>query len=655
MLDLFLQASPEAIFIYDIEDLRFMEVNDAALEIYGYSYKDFIQMDLTDLYAPEDIQTLLDLSNVKNKEKEFTGPWRHKKRDGSEILVEISKMQIAFNGKKAYFNIVKDVTDKIKLQQENQLFDLAFNNINEPFFVTDKSGIILQANKSVKEILQYSEEEIKNRSFVSICHDENRSEALDKIFNPQNKEKSELKLKLKNKSEEFTEFQIISIAITDFNNEITGFSILAKPLNLVLAEDKNNAEEKPQQRTNFSMLSGMFHEILTPLNVILGFIQEITDSIDERSDEISEAVDIINVNRKILMATMDEIIEYSQIEQDEIDFNIKQTRFIDIFENAFEKLKKQVQKEKVLLEPGRISSSLEIKTDVNKFETLFGLFIKISAKITKEENLFISAYPVDDEKFILSIKDARSEISGKLANSLNSFFINEEDQFRNEHGISKVSIGLFTKLTNALGGKAEILSKENINSEFAIILPVNFEPVEIQKEIPEEKILEVQKNEKPSGENISVKPFQYSESPKEEIKNQEKPKPTKGLTGLDYSKLTCLYVEDQPDAQTLFKVQMRDMKEIDFSTNYDQAIYQIQKKKYDFIVVDINLRSQHTGVDVMRMIRTTAENSKSVVIAVTSYMLPGDREKFLAMGFDGFVSKPILKNKLTQVLERIFL
>ena len=59
MFDILIQKNPEPIFIYDKENLKFLEVNNAAVKLYGYSRDEFLQMDLTDLYAPEDIQTLL--------------------------------------------------------------------------------------------------------------------------------------------------------------------------------------------------------------------------------------------------------------------------------------------------------------------------------------------------------------------------------------------------------------------------------------------------------------------------------------------------------------------------------------------------------------------------------------------------------------------
>jgi PAS domain S-box-containing protein len=62
MFDILVKNNPEPVFIYDEENLMFLEVNDAAVALYGYTRDEFLQMDLTDLYSPEDIQSLLDTS-----------------------------------------------------------------------------------------------------------------------------------------------------------------------------------------------------------------------------------------------------------------------------------------------------------------------------------------------------------------------------------------------------------------------------------------------------------------------------------------------------------------------------------------------------------------------------------------------------------------
>ncbi len=81
-----------------------------------------------------------------------------------------------------------------------------------------------------------------------------------------------------------------------------------------------------------SFLSGVFHEILTPMNVILGFSQELTESIENMSPEQKESVDIINQNRSSLLGLMNSIIEFSDIQSKKIENEISEVTIVDIVE-----------------------------------------------------------------------------------------------------------------------------------------------------------------------------------------------------------------------------------------------------------------------------------------------------------------------------------
>ena len=80
MFEILIQKNPEPIFVYDKENLKFLEVNDAAIKLYGYNREEFLQMDLTDLYAPEDIQTLLDSFGDEALKPDLANHFRHRKK-----------------------------------------------------------------------------------------------------------------------------------------------------------------------------------------------------------------------------------------------------------------------------------------------------------------------------------------------------------------------------------------------------------------------------------------------------------------------------------------------------------------------------------------------------------------------------------------------
>src|SRR5210317_2080018 len=96
MSELFIKNNPQPIYIYEKESLRFLDVNEAALNLYGYNTDDFLQMDITDLYTSDDIQTLIDSSKDIFKDCEFSRPFRHRKKDGSFIYVRISRINYKY-------------------------------------------------------------------------------------------------------------------------------------------------------------------------------------------------------------------------------------------------------------------------------------------------------------------------------------------------------------------------------------------------------------------------------------------------------------------------------------------------------------------------------------------------------------------------------
>ncbi|MBK7867113.1 MAG: response regulator [Ignavibacteriales bacterium] len=123
---------------------------------------------------------------------------------------------------------------------------------------------------------------------------------------------------------------------------------------------------------------------------------------------------------------------------------------------------------------------------------------------------------------------------------------------------------------------------------------------------------------------------------------------------INLSGMNCLYIEDQLDSQILFKVQMKDMKSIKFAQSFEDAIPLLENEKFDFIVLDINLQGEYNGLDALKIIRTMDRLEDIPILAVTAYVLPGDKEKFIATGFTDFVSKPIFRNKMVEVLSKIF-
>ncbi|WP_340152938.1 response regulator [uncultured Marivirga sp.] len=111
--DLF-HFSPLPMWVYDKKSLKFLDVNDAAIEHYGYSYEEFLAMDITDIRPPEEISALKD-SMIKQRQPNkniYHGEFTHLKKNGDRIRVEIRSNSFLFRGLQAQIILVNDVTER---------------------------------------------------------------------------------------------------------------------------------------------------------------------------------------------------------------------------------------------------------------------------------------------------------------------------------------------------------------------------------------------------------------------------------------------------------------------------------------------------------------------------------------------------------------
>lgn len=87
--------------------------------------------------------------------------------------------------------------------------------------------------------------------------------------------------------------------------------------------------------------------------------------------------------------------------------------------------------------------------------------------------------------------------------------------------------------------------------------------------------------------------------------------------------------------------------------DFESCLNELENGDYDVILMDINLgRGQMDGTDLLKTIRENERISNIPVFAITSYALPGDREKFLEMGFNHYFSKPIDRNELIGIIQK---
>jgi hypothetical protein len=160
--------NPQPMWIYDLETLGFLEVNDAAINHYGYSREEFMMMNLKNIRPAEDIPLLIENINLVSSSQNPTGGWRHIKKNGEIIYVEITSQSMLFNGLKARHVLINDITERkraeVIIQQEKDFSQMALDSLPGLFYLFDDQGKFLRWNKNFEYSSGYTTEEIAHLS-----------------------------------------------------------------------------------------------------------------------------------------------------------------------------------------------------------------------------------------------------------------------------------------------------------------------------------------------------------------------------------------------------------------------------------------------------------------------------------------------------------
>lgn len=160
---------PLPMWIYDLETLAFLEVNDAAVARYGYSRAEFLKMRITDIRPAEDVARLLRESRKARPPIQHSGEWRHRLRDGQLIDVEITSGTLVFGGRQAALVVVRDITERKQAEETRARLAAIVASSADAILSTTLDGMVLTWNTGAERLYGYAASEAigqSNRLFV---------------------------------------------------------------------------------------------------------------------------------------------------------------------------------------------------------------------------------------------------------------------------------------------------------------------------------------------------------------------------------------------------------------------------------------------------------------------------------------------------------
>ncbi len=625
------ENSPDAIIIH--QDRKIVFANKACFGLIGAEkIGDLIEKSLIEFVHPDLRGFVVERMEKLQNEGTIlpTAEERFVRLDGEEIDVDVIGMSIIYQHKPAIQLIIRNITERkqaelelIKAIEKTEENETKFRNLFEQSPIgksmTEIDGS-LHVNKSFCKILGYSEEELQGKNLTDITHPEDKQKTTDIIQSLLNGETEQAFFEKRyiHKNGNIVWVDVSTYLQRDKKNELQFFittiaDITArKQYENELITAKEHAEESDRLKSAF--LTNMSHEIRTPMNGILGFAELLKEP-NISSDDQQDFIHTIQNSGARMLNTINSIVDMAKIESGLVAVDIKETDINEKMEftHKFFKPEAEIKGLQLVLKNGLQLKEAIIKTDNEKIYGILTNLVRNAIKFTFEGSIEFG-YEKKGEYLEFFVKDSGVGISQRQHQMIFERFRQGSEEHNRGYEGSGLGLSISKSYIEMLGGRIWVESEEGRGSTFYFTIPYN-------------AVLE-EKTEAINSDSLENKEVQ--------IKN-----------------LKILIVEDDEISYSLLSRTLQKIsKEFLHAITGVEAVEACRNNPdLDLVLMDIRMPKMN-GLEATQQIRQF--NKDVIIIAQTAYAFSGDSEKAIEAGCNDYISKPINRTLLYDLMKKHF-
>jgi PAS domain S-box-containing protein len=368
-------------------------------------------------------------------------------------------------------------------------------------------------------------------------------------------------------------------------------------------------------------LAKMSHELRTPMTAIIGFGELLEEA--DLTPEHKRYLAAINTSGNTLSSLIDDVLALSKVDAGELAVKQKEFRLRTFLTKLVATQEQQMAKK-------NLSFSISIDGDVpdsltgdpQRIQQVLLNLLGNAIKFTEKGDIGIAVSVAEESNFRVllnfAVRDTGIGISADKLGYIFEPFAQALGSSHDNYSGSGLGLTISRSLAGLMGGTVSVESQEGIGSTFCLLLP----------------LLKM-------NDSLSDKPL-----PQREVSLWCGPP------------LNILLAEDNPINSHFIKTVLKGMGHaVSHAENGKVALNALKVNSFDLVLMDIQMPVMN-GVDVLSVIREMEQLSGKHlnVIALTAFALIGDKENYLSMGFDGYLSKPFktkeLMDEILQVLSR---
>ena len=386
-----------------------------------------------------------------------------------------------------------------------------------------------------------------------------------------------------------------------------------------LTQANELARESVRSKDRF--LATMSHELRTPLNAVLGLSELLKDA--KLSEVERTYLESVELSGKELLNIVSEILEVARLEDEHVQLAEEPFDFVELIEQTMRAFKTVKGTPDCALQYDvQPKESTRLLGDVGRLRRIMNNLLGNAAKFcnygtVRVEARLRSMSAGDRMLFCFDVTDTGVGISAEDINRVFEPFFQADDSASRKFGGAGLGLTIVRRLVNAMGGQCHIESQLGQGTHVWFTIPMALAPDE-------------------------------AVTPKDDVLQTDR-------AGRDeQSALRVLIAED--NAMNLLLVQKMVEKidaQIEDATNGKEAIDAVRAGDFDVVLMDVQM-PEMDGIEATKYIREHVEKARNLpIIAVTANAMDGDREKYFAAGMNGYVSKPINRQKLLGEIDRL--